>query len=108
MAWTVRPAPRSWLELVLLDRELRGEEGRDLTLADYQERHPEAKVLLDISTGVMDPLGRESPPDEGATVADSCGQDVTLGRVRRQRRRVGGAHGRPGRGDDEADGGGRR
>jgi WD40 repeat protein len=44
-----------WLELVLLDQELRRDRGETPTLADYRESCPDAGILLDPSTAELHP-----------------------------------------------------
>ena len=39
-----------WLELVMVDQQLRQKSGEKPTLADYKERCPDEQVLLDVST----------------------------------------------------------
>src|SRR5690242_3093687 len=49
-----------WVELVLLDRELRQGRGETTTLADYRESCPDPMLLLDPSTGPIDFDGDET------------------------------------------------
>ena len=62
-----------WLEIVMLDRELRRGIGEEPTLADYQASCPDAVILLDPSTADLAPMA-ESPP-EGVR------RDAALGRA---------------------------
>ena len=39
-----------WLELVMVDQQLRQKRGETPTLADYKERCPDERVMLDVST----------------------------------------------------------
>ncbi len=45
-----------WLQLVLIDRELREGRGETPTLADYRESCPDRGVFLDLSTDEFDPV----------------------------------------------------
>ena len=46
-----------WLELVMLDQELRKGLGETPTLADYRESCPDRAVFLDLSTDELAPIG---------------------------------------------------
>ena len=77
-----------WLELVMVDQQLRQKSGEKPTLADYKERCPDAQAFLDVSTdgGVLplddltmapgasaaDPLKTTAGPDNGLTRALKC------------------------------------
>ncbi len=67
----VRPA--LWLELVLLDQELRKGEGEEPTWADYQESCPDAKILLDVSTVGPEPASIADETRGIAAAEDRCG-----------------------------------
>jgi WD40 repeat protein/tRNA A-37 threonylcarbamoyl transferase component Bud32 len=69
-----------WLELVMVDQELRCKSGETTTIADYRERFPDEPILLDVSTagGVADPEDRTlaagaSTAEPPASIADSNG-----------------------------------
>ena len=44
-----------WLELALLDQELRQAQGETVAIEEYQVRCPDQKVFLDVSTAVWAP-----------------------------------------------------
>ncbi len=52
------PRTALWLELVMLDQELRRDTGDEPTLADYHESCPDGMILLDASTAELDSIGR--------------------------------------------------
>jgi len=45
-----------WLELVMVDQQLRHKCGETLKLADYKEKCPDQRILLDVSTAFLTPL----------------------------------------------------
>ena len=55
------PRTALWLELVMLDQELRKGLGETPTLADYRESCPDHGVFLDLSTDELAPIGRRGP-----------------------------------------------
>ncbi len=60
-----------WLQLVLLDRELREGRGETPTLADYRESCPDRAVFLDLST---DEFGPVVSPDSETKLTAGQGQ----------------------------------
>src|SRR5689334_7290685 len=56
-----------WLELVLVDQQLRRGRGDLPTLADYQDQCPDRAVLLDVES---DPLAPVATPEQPATEPD--------------------------------------
>ncbi len=70
-----------WLELVMLDQELRRESGEELTLLDdYMEHAPEGMILLDLSTSGPGSI-EEVPPALDAVIENGeLDADRTLDR----------------------------
>jgi eukaryotic-like serine/threonine-protein kinase len=62
-----------WLELAMIDQELRQERGEATTIADYQDQCPDPRVLLDVSTD-----GGTFRPDSGAELTGPAGADPSL------------------------------
>ncbi len=66
--------PALWLELVLLDQELRRTQGENPTWADYQPSCPDAMVLLDVSTAGPAPQPSQAEPElPGGELNDGAG-----------------------------------
>ena len=84
-----------WLELVMLDQELRRGKGEEPTLADYRESCPDRMVFLDLSTDELGPIAEAAPRTAGsdagdrrtATVGAADGSGPDRGPVRADRRR---------------------
>ena len=58
-----------WLELVLVDQQLRQRRGEMPTLADYQDQCPDRPILLDVET---DPQAQVAPAEQLATEPDQA------------------------------------
>jgi len=54
-----------WLELVMVDQQLRNKRGETPTLAEYKERCPDQRILLDVSTAFVAPLTAPRSTDTG-------------------------------------------
>ncbi len=66
------PRVALWLELVMLDQELRRGRGESPTLADYRESCPDRMVWLELST---DALGPVKEPGSAAGEGTDAGRD---------------------------------
>src|SRR5262245_49046032 len=75
-----------WLELVMLDQELRRGRGESPTLADYRESCPDRMVWLDLSTGELEPIGEAGTgvrePTDAVPVAEPAAGDPGPARTR--------------------------
>ena len=69
-----------WLELVMLDQELRRGKGEETTLADYQKACPDGMILLDASTARMDPITDVRPAVGAVIDAAAADPEGTLER----------------------------
>ncbi len=63
----------TWLELVMLDQELRRGRGQTPTLADYRESCPDRMVWLELSTDEVGPIGK---PESAVRAATDAGRDA--------------------------------
>jgi WD40 repeat protein/tRNA A-37 threonylcarbamoyl transferase component Bud32 len=54
-----------WLELVMVDKELRQKCGLSTPFAEYTDGCPDKRVLLDVSTARMSPVAAPRPTDTG-------------------------------------------
>jgi WD40 repeat protein/tRNA A-37 threonylcarbamoyl transferase component Bud32 len=73
-----------WLELVMLDQDLRRVRGESPTLADYRESCPDRMVWLDLSTDELEPIGEAGPGVRDAT-DDAPVAEPTAGDAERDR-----------------------
>ena len=69
-AWKANCAPLLWLELVMVDQQLRQKRGETPTLADYKERCPDERVMLDVSTDGGSSGVEDLPAPPGELTAD--------------------------------------
>jgi hypothetical protein len=54
-----------WLELAMVDQQLRHKRGETPTLTEYKERCPDQRILLDVSTALLAPVAAPRSTDTG-------------------------------------------